>query len=240
MKKKLYMVIDTETCNTLEQPIPYDIGYAICDSTGKIYVQRSFVVREVFCGLSDVMLSAYYANKIPNYWEDIKSGKRTLCGMWDIRKAMLADIKEYKIRKVGAYNMGFDKRALNNLIRYVSKSFLRWWFPFGMEYFCIWSMACSTILNRASYIKFAFKNGMVSDSDNILTSAECAYRYITKDTNFVESHTGLEDVKIEIAIMAYCYRQHSKMKTDINSACWRWVQHRRKELDLRATFKKVA
>ena len=237
MAKKFFMVVDTETCNTIEQPIPYDIGYAICDSTGNIYVERSFVVREVFCDMKDVMSSAYYAEKIPSYWDDIKSGKRTLASIWDIRKIMKQDIKDFKVRKVGAYNMGFDKRALNNLIRYVSKSFLRWWFPFGIEYFCIWSMACNTILNRASYVKFALKNDFVSDSDNIITNAECAYRYITKETDFKENHTGLEDVKIEIAIMAYCYRQHQKIKSELNSACWRMVQRKRKEMDLRAAFR---
>ena len=30
-KKEMYLVIDTETCNTLEQPLVYDIGYAIAD-----------------------------------------------------------------------------------------------------------------------------------------------------------------------------------------------------------------
>ena len=43
-------------------------------------------------------------------------------------------------------------------------------------------------------------------------TAEIIYRYITKDNDFVESHTGLEDVEIETAIFAYCHRQHKKMK----------------------------
>ena len=29
--KKYYVVIDTETCNSIEQPLVYDIGYAIVD-----------------------------------------------------------------------------------------------------------------------------------------------------------------------------------------------------------------
>ena len=28
-RKEMYLVIDTETCNTVEQPLPYDIGFAI-------------------------------------------------------------------------------------------------------------------------------------------------------------------------------------------------------------------
>jgi hypothetical protein len=54
-RKNMYLIIDTETCNSVEQPIPYDIGYAICDRQGKIYVKRAFVVAEIFCDLSDVM-----------------------------------------------------------------------------------------------------------------------------------------------------------------------------------------
>ena len=240
MKKDYYLVLDTETCNTLEQPLPYDIGWCVCDRYGNIFQERSFVVAEIFLDMKDVMQSAYYAEKIPQYWDDIKNGSREIRSMWNIRKLMLDDMKVYHIKEVGAYNMGFDKRALNNIIRYVSKSFKRWWFPFGTKYFCIWNMACDTILNRASYINFATKNGFISASDNILTSAECAYRYLTDSINFIESHTGLEDVKIEVEIMAYCYRQHKKFEREINSACWRKVQRKRKEMDLQATFKKVA
>ena len=42
--------------------------------------------------------------------------------------------------------------------------------------------------------------------------AETVYRYITQDTDFVESHTGLADVRIEIAIFAYCMAKHKKMR----------------------------
>ena len=240
MRKNYYLVLDTETCNTIEQPLPYDIGWVVCDRKGNIYERRSFVITETFCDMQNTMQSAYYAEKIPQYWEDIKSGNRILTGMWNIRKAMMTDIKNYKIKEVGAYNMAFDKRALNNLVRYISKSWMRWWFPFGIKFFCIWNMACDVILNRTTYIKFAVENGFVSDSDNILTNAECAYRYIIDSLDFVEKHTGVEDVEIEVAIMAECFRQHKKLDKAINPACWRKVQRKRKELDLRATFKKVA
>jgi hypothetical protein len=135
--------------------------------------------------------------------------------------------------------MGFDKRALNNLMRYVSKSWCRWWFPYGVEFFCIWHMACDVILNSASYIKFAVENDLISESQNISTSAENAYRYIKNTLDFKESHTGLEDVEIEVAIMAECYRQKKKMEKTINPACWRKVQRKRKEMDLREAFKRL-
>lgn len=235
-KKEMYLVIDTETANTIEQPLPYDIGYAICDRYGNIVVERSFIVAEIFLDHKEMMKSAYFAEKIPHYWEDIKNGTREIKSIFNIRKQIKADMKEWNVKKVGAYNMGFDKRALNNVIRYCSKSLIRWFFPFGTEYFCIWHMACQVVLNSTSYIKFALQNGFVSEKDNILTSAEVCYRFLTKQADFIESHTGLEDVRIEVEIMAKCFSTHKKMDKKINSACWRLPQKKRKELDLRKVF----
>ena len=235
-KKEMYLVIDTETANTIEQPLPYDIGYAICDRYGNIVVERSFIVAEIFLDHKEMMKSAYFAEKIPHYWEDIKNGTREIKSIFNIRKQIKADMKEWNVKKVGAYNMGFDKRALNNVIRYCSKSLIRWFFPFGTEYFCIWHMACQVVLNSTSYIKFALQNGFVSEKDNILTSAEVCYRFLTKQVDFIESHTGLEDVHIEVEIMAKCFSTHKKMDKKINSACWRLPQKKRKELDLRKVF----
>ena len=75
-QKELFLVLDTETANSVNEPIPYDIGYAICDRHGEIYLKRSFLVAEVFLDMADTMKSAYYAEKIPQYWEDVKCGKR--------------------------------------------------------------------------------------------------------------------------------------------------------------------
>ena len=236
-KKELFLIIDTETANTIEQPLCYDIGYAICDRDGKIYLERSFVVSELFLDHKDLMQSAYFAEKIPQYWDDIKSGKRTLKSIFNIRKQIHEDMKKYSIRKVGAYNMGFDKRALNNTIRYCSQSRWRWFFPWGTDYICIWNMACQVVLNQVSYVKFALQNGLVSESDNIQTSAESCYKFLKKQIDFVESHTGLEDVRIEVEILAKCFAMHRKMETKISPACWRIPQRTRKEMDLKKVFK---
>jgi hypothetical protein len=232
-KKEMYLVIDTETANTIEQPLPYDIGYAICDRHGNIVVERSFVVAEIFLDHKEMMNSAYYAEKIPKYWEDIKNGTREIKSIFNIRKQIKADMKKWNVKKVGAYNAGFDKRALNNVIRYCSKSLIRWFFPFGTEFFCIWHMACQVVLNSSTFIKFALQNGLVSEKDNILTSAEVCYKFLTNQVDFIESHTGLEDVRIEIAIMVKCFSAHKKMDKSINSSCWRIPQKKRKDMAVR-------
>lgn len=237
-KKELFLIIDTETANTLEQPLCYDISYAICDREGKIYLERSYVVAEIFLNNKELMTSAYYAEKIPYYWENIKNGSFSLQSIYKIKKQINEDIKKYNIRKIGAYNMGFDKRALNNTIRYGTQSRLRWFFPFGVNYICIWNMACQVVLNRMSYIKFALQNGLVSEKDNILTDAESCYKFLKQQIDFVESHTGLEDVRIEIEILAKCFKAHKKLDTKIYTACWRLPQKARKEMELKKLFKK--
>lgn len=235
-RKEMYLVIDTETANSIEQPLPYDIGYAVCDRFGHIVLERSFVVAEIFLDHKEMMKSAYFAEKIPHYWEDIKNGTREIKSIFNIRKQIKEDMKKYRIKKVGAYNMAFDKRALNNVIRYCSKSLIRWFFPFGTEFFCIWSMACQVLLNSTSYIKFALQNGLESEAGNIQTSAEACYKFLTNSVDFTEEHTGLEDVRIEIDIMAKCFSTHKKMDKNINTSCWRLPQRKRKGLDLRKVF----
>ena len=228
-RKEMFLVIDTETCNTVEQPLPYDIGFAICDRMGNIAEERSYVVAETFLDMKDTMKSAYFAEKIPQYWEDIKNGTRKIKSIYKIRREVKDLMNKYNVKKVGAYNMGFDKRALNNVMRYTTKSFCRWFFPFGTEFFCIWHLATQTLLQQKAFFKMAEKNDWFSEKGNLLTNAEVTYNYIKKMSDFKEEHKGLEDVRIEIEIMAHCFRQHKKMNTNINTSCWRLVQKAYKE-----------
>lgn len=224
------LVIDTETANSVEQPLPYDVGYAIVNTeTGEIYTEKSFVVAEIFFD-DELMKGAYFADKIPQYWEDIKAKKRIVKSICSIRREIKKDMQTYSVSKVGAYNMGFDNRATKNDVRFISGSMVRWFFPFGTEFFCIWNMACTSILNTADYVRFALDNGFVSEHNNIQTSAENAYRFLKNDVDFSESHTGLEDVKIEIEIMLAVLRSNMEYSDRIYSACWQTVQRKRKEV----------
>ena len=65
-----------------------------------------------------------------------------------------------------------------------------------------------------SFIKFCKENGYMTNHaiPRPQLKAEVLYRYISGDNEFIESHTGLEDVEIETEILAYCYRQHKKMR----------------------------
>lgn len=214
------IVIDTETCpldRNFEGVVPsnmfaYDIGWAVVDKRGNVYEQRSFVNADIFLDEKNLMKSAYYANKIPNYWEDIKNGSRILTSYHKIRNQFLQDVKDYGVKEVYAHNMRFDYGTLNNTSRWITKSNSRYFFPYGMEICDTLKMARDVLKQMPTYEKFCRANGYITKNNQCRFTAEVIYRYITKDTDFVESHTGLEDVLIEKEILAYCYRQHKKMR----------------------------
>ncbi len=107
-RKTYYLTIDTETCNDMDNPIVYDIGGCIHDRKGNVEEAFSFVIYETFIGMSDVMASAYYADKIENYWDDLNNGLRKMVQY----KTAKAHIKELcdkdNVKAIIAHNMRFD------------------------------------------------------------------------------------------------------------------------------------
>ena len=221
-RKKYYLMIDTETCNgiatedglDLSQSLVYDIGCAIVDKKGNIYEEQSFVIADIFIGLKDVMRSAYYAKKIPMYWEDIKKGTRQLVTLHTARTIILDMMNRYNTITMVAHNAGFDARALNMTERYVSKSKYRYFFPYGFEWFDTLKMASDIYGNQPSYRRFCESNDYMTRHriPRVRLTAEILHRYLSGDNDFAESHTGLEDVRIEAQIFAQCLRQHKPMR----------------------------
>jgi len=226
-RKKYFLMIDTETCNgivtenglDLTQSLVYDIGCAIVDKKGNIYEEQSFVIAETFIGMKDVMRSAYYAKKIPTYWEDIKNGKRQLVQFHTARTIILDMMERYNTKIAVAHNASFDLRALNNTQRYISKSKYRYFFPYGFEWFDTLKMANDIYGNQPSYRRFCESNGYMTKHKvpRVRLTAEILHRYLSGDNDFAESHTGLEDVKIESQIFAQCLRQHKPMRKALYS-----------------------
>lgn len=226
-RKKYYLMIDTETCNgivtktglDLTQSLVYDIGCAIVDKHGHIYEEKSFVIYETFVGMKDIMASAYYSEKIPRYWEEIKNGSRKLVQLATARKIIIDLMKKYNCNIVIAHNAGFDARALNTTERYVTKSKYRYFFPYGTIWWDTLKMAHDIYSKRKGYEKFCNDNDYMTKhkKPRVRLTAEILYRYISGNDDFIESHTGLEDVKIESKIFSQCMRQHKKMRKALYS-----------------------
>ena len=214
------IVLDTETCpidKDFEVVSPYnmftyDCGWAVVDKKGNVYKTQSFINADIFCDEKELMNSAYYANKIPQYLEDIKNGTRKLTTFYNIRKALLNDIKEFGVTEIYAHNMRFDYGTLNTTQRWETKSKYRYFFPKDIAICDTLKRARCVIAKMPSYKKFCAENGYMTKNGQVKLTAEILYRFIKKDDSFIESHTALEDVLIEKEILAYCYKQKKKMK----------------------------
>ena len=224
--KEVKVTLDIETANTTEDALAYDVGFVAHYNDGTILEKHSYIIREVFFGMPDLMTSAYYAHKIPEYLESIERGERVVASAYEVRKALCDVCKKYNVKVIMAYNASFDTKGLNTTQRYLTKSAYRWFLPYGIKVECIWHMACQTICSMKKYYDFCHEYGFVSKSGNIQTSAEVVYRFLTNNPTFTEEHKGLEDVEIETAIFVECRRKHKKMERKINRACWRIPQRK--------------
>ena len=217
-----FLGLDTETCNSLidengkldlSQSLVYDVGWQVVNRKGKVKKQRSYVVAEIFLN-SILMDSAYYKNKIPMYWEDIKKGKRELKTFRNIWFQFLSDKKRYNCKVVFAHNAFFDYNALNNTLRYLTKSKKRYFFPFKTEIWDTLKMARDVFGTSPKYVNFCEEHGFMTNHKNPRPrlTAEVLYRYLHNTPNFEEAHTGLEDVEIETEIMLRCLKSRKPMR----------------------------
>lgn len=77
--------------------------------------------------------------------------------------------------------------------------------------FDIWALACEYIMDSDEYRDFAMDEGWVTDSGKYYkTSAEVAYRFLSRNREFMEAHTALDDAEIESEILASIIRKDKK------------------------------
>ena len=220
-RRRTYLIMsDTETCNTrmengkldMRDVLVYDFGFAVCDKQGRIYEKYSFIIKEIFFDMKDLMKTSYYADKLPQYYEEIRNGQRKVVSLYEARKILADVMKKYNTNIFVAHNARFDDNALKVTERYTTKSKYRYFLPFGTEVWDTMKMASDTICKQKTYKKFCEENGYLTKKGQVRKTAEILYRYITKNNDFTESHTGLEDVMIEKEILAHCFRQHKTMR----------------------------
>lgn len=227
-RKHYYLIVDVETTNSLDDPLVYDIGGVVTDKSGEIYHRFSFIIEDIFIHEKELMNTAYYANKIPEYHEKIRKGEQEIVNFYTARMYILNLMKEYNIHDVAAYNAHFDRTALNKTQRWLTKSKYRYFFPKNTNFICIWNMACQTICQRITYKRFCEQYNFTSNrkgqpnAKNYSTSAETVYRYLIIQPDFEEQHKGLDDVLIETYIMKRCFSSHKAMPRGkgIRRNCW--------------------
>ncbi len=210
-----FIVVDTETTNSLDDPLCYDVGFAVVDILGNVYENYSFVVADIFLD-KELMASAYFADKIPQYWKDIKNGTRELKTFFNIKKAFADCVKRNGVKIVLAHNARFDNRSLNLTQRYLTCSKYRYFFPFGIEIWDTLKMSREVLKNNDAYSDFCYNNDYLTARMVRRYTAEIIFRFLSGNNDFEESHTGLEDVLIEKEIFVFCV----SVKPEIDGALW--------------------
>ena len=204
------MMIDTETTNDIDCPIVYDVGYQIFSLDGGVVCERSFVNADVFKDPA-LMESAYFKEKIPQYWDDIVNGRRTLARWKTIKQQIKVDCIRYDVKIACAHNAMFDNRALNTTQRYITTSKYRYFLPYGVEWWDTLKMSRAILKNDDSFGEFCYNNDYLTARGCRRYTAEIIYRFLTGCNAFVESHTGLEDVKIEREIFKFCLEREPEI-----------------------------
>jgi len=211
-RKHYYLTIDTETANTIEDPMMYDLGGAVHDRYGNVMETFSFIIYDVFCADRQLFDTAYYAEKRPMYEQQIADGSRKIVSIFTARRHLHDICKKYNIKAIIAHNARFDYRSTNYTLRYVTKSASRYFLPYGIPLWDTLKMAQDTICKQPTYIRWCEQYGYLKKNGTPRATAEILYRYITQNEFFEEDHTGLEDVLIEKEIFAKCMAQHKKMR----------------------------
>lgn len=201
MENEFILIFDTETIN-IEKPFMYDLGYIVAqyseeESVYKAIVKRQFIIEQVYTNRM-LFQTSYYAKKRPLYTALLKGRTAKMKKLGHALQILKADIERYDIHIASAFNSPFDTRVfqfntdfngINNPIEHLV---------------IVDIMGVASIIHKSEdYIKFCQDNGYYGTSGFIKTNAEITFRYITKDNDFIESHTALHDSEIELDILNY-------------------------------------
>ena len=203
MTMRKFIVLDTETTNSLDDPLCYDIGFAVVDEEGSVFETHSYVVAETFLD-EELMASAFFIDKVSQYWEEIKQGSRQLKKLNTIRRILRATMEKYNTNVVVAHNARFDYKSLNTTQRFLTSSKYRYFLPYGTEIWDTLKMSRQVLKENTDYDNFCYENNYLTKRGCKRYTAEILYRFLTDDNDFIEEHTGLEDVLIEKEILAFC------------------------------------
>ena len=213
------LITDGETCETyldetgklnIENGQVYDLGGGALNlETGNIIDKFSFVNTDVFFGMPESMQNAYFADKIPQYLQDIKERKRQTVNTWKMWKYFHEFCNDYDIKIIAGHNVWFDVKTLNTTMRYQTKSRKRYFLPYEIPIVDTMRMAQKVIANTEDYKYFCLTNDYmtVHKKSRPRVTAEILWRYLTNNNDFIESHTGLEDVEIEAKIFLECVKR---------------------------------
>lgn len=216
-----YLILDTETTivpsvklGDKTPQLVYNIAWVIMSKSGQIKTQKSFVVKEVwekyqsyiFPRQGEFMISQKAKQGL--YTKQLTDGTTKIANFKDILQELRRDLIEGSVNTINAYNVRFDKYVLQDM-----QSLLGITEIFNVanmiqllnEYVPVYNIQHGFVqVAPVKYQKFCVQNGFITKTGYMYqTKAETAYRFLSKNPFFSESHTALEDCYIEACILAY-------------------------------------
>lgn len=220
MAREKFIVLDTEG---MSGKIPYNIGFIVADRYGKIYKKCSLALPEnIYINICQcariqqaIEMTAKNVQEILADFGNSRLKRKYKCvsNTYAIN-FILKLISKYRVKKIYAYNVAFDKTCLRNLF---TKRFSE--LENQVEFCDIIPMILYTKLLTKKYVNFCVENNFLTEKGYIQTKAETVYRYLTNNINFTEEHTGLADVFIEYEILLTALNTHKKIET---KPCQAW------------------
>ena len=206
------IVLDTETIS-LNKQYCYNLGYVIVDiSSGfKMLKKRDFLIKEIYDN-KPLMDTAYYANKRVIYEDYLLDANQPLekVPFIEAYSTLKDDYIKYNVQGIFAYNSSFDEKVLKFNCDYFKLPYVLGHFHDIMEF------TKQTIATDYKYKLYTLYHGninkgilhdkLIRKSGKPKITAESIYCYITKNYDFVEAHTALNDSEIELEILAYIYK----------------------------------
>ena len=199
-------VFDTETIS-IGKPFCYNVGYIITDTENdNILTKKDFVVEQIWHNLP-LFETAYYKEKKDIYIKRMRGKKAIMSKYGYICQEMKRDFNKYGVEIAFAFNSGFDENVFNfNCNWYKNIN------PFDnipikdirafVHYFMV----------DDNFKAFCDKHSLFTDSGNYSTTAETMYKYITKNVDFEEEHTALQDSLIEWEILKECIKKGANLQ----------------------------
>lgn len=205
--KTIYATLDTETVGGIDTPKGfYNVGVIIHDKDGNIFATTSLLVMEYY---DEIRNDDYAKKNFPLYAERLAKGEISAVATEVEALSIVRNLlHRYNVKYVMAYNSAFDftKTICRNLLD-------------EFEFIDLWLMALQTITHQKGYAKFCRENGYKSKGGKTCaTSAESVYAFITKNGEYEEEHTALNDALIEMAIFVRCLKLHKHFTK--NCHCW--------------------
>ena len=199
MKNAVRRVLDTETYSN---GLVWQLGWVDVQD-GIVIDAREYIVGEVYYG--DYKTDMYYKD----YDQQIADGEVQVLSFAQIRNIFNNTLKG---KYLYAYNAIFDWKRLNKTTQRLSNGLATvFTADKKVEWRCIMNAATQTFFKSRNFNKWAIEHKELCKDKTPHLTAQVAYRYIKGMPKFIESHTALDDARIEAEILDKVLRYHRRI-----------------------------